>query len=64
MVKGPYSRWQSYTGHQAAEVGGDAGAVQGQVVDQALDEIYPVHRSGEIADAGSETGVTVIEVEC
>ena len=40
------------TGLKAAEVGGDAGAVQGQVVDQTLDEIAAVDGCRKVADAG------------
>ena len=40
------------TGFQATEVRGNPGAVQGQVVDQALDEIAAVDGCGKVADAG------------
>ena len=47
---------ESCTCFQAAEVWGDARAIQGKIVDQPLDEIAAVHRGCEVANAGVRNG--------
>ena len=52
------------TGFQATEVRRNPGAVQGQVVDQALDEIAAVDGCPRLPTQGSAAGVTVMRYEC